>query len=217
MLFEPAPVPSPRLSELESEPELSLSWEVGDLGHLPEVRAGDRRLRRRPDLAVEQIERLETELQPRSADGERTRHGDVLAEEPWAARVGVAHGRVAELRAQDAALVALELVDAVHGIAPERARIPPQIDERIEAVAGRRRPPAVVVEDRDPVVAAVQGETVPREHHEWIPRRVGMHARNTPPAQDLRERASCQEWLAGTEWELIAVVQLDDVRLVERR
>ena len=86
------------------------------------------------------------------------------------------------------------------GSSTECVRIPPQVDERIEVVAASRRPPAVVVEDRDPVVAAVQGKTVARAHRARIPRGVGMYACDRPP-RDLRERAGCHEWFAGTERE----------------
>src|SRR6185295_1241391 len=81
---------APRLSEFVTETELNLARRVGQRRHLAEVGAGDRRLGRAPDGAVEQVEHLEAELEPRGAEAEGARQRDVLAEEPRPARVRVA-------------------------------------------------------------------------------------------------------------------------------
>ena len=59
--------------EFETQPELHLAWRIGELRDLPEVRAVDGRIGRRPDLAIEQVEHLEAELEARLRDGERAR------------------------------------------------------------------------------------------------------------------------------------------------
>ena len=130
----------------------------------------------------------------------------------------IAYLRVAELRCQHAGLVSLELRDRLDRGRVELLGIPPEIDERIEVV------PAVSA--RQPVSSSTvrrlsppkSGRAVPGsdrqvgkpEAYEWTPD-------DAPATRDFRQQSLFQKRLVGAEGQLVAVVQLDGVRLIEGR
>ena len=87
----------------------------------------------------------------------------------------------------------------------------------LKRVSARRSAPARVVEHREAIVAAEERQTVPGGHRQRVTRGIRVDAGDPPAARDDREHALLEKRLAGTERQLVAVVQLDLVRLVEGR